>query len=68
MSFPAITAVHPRATMFSTITKNSDAYTQILQWESSTRSETSVNGNWGNATTIKILKVSLRQSTHSKYI
>ena len=49
----------PRATMFSTITKKYDAYTQTL-WELSTTSETSVNGNQGNATTIKILKASLR--------
>ena len=26
-----------------------------------------LNGSWGNATTIKILKASLRQSTHCKY-
>ena len=57
---------HPRATMFSTITKKSDADTQTLR-EPSTTSKTSVNGNQGNATTIKILKASLRQSTHCKY-
>ena len=57
---------HPRATMFSTITKKSDADTQTLR-ERSTTSKTSVNGNQGNATTIKILKASLRQSTHCKY-
>ena len=33
----------------------------------STTSETSANGNQGKATTIKILKASLRQSTHWKY-
>ena len=56
----------PQATIFLTITKKSDSYTQTL-WEPSTTSETSVNGNQGNATTAKILKVSLRQSTHCKY-
>ena len=57
---------HPQATIFLTITKKSDSYTQTL-WEPSTTSETSVNGNQGNATTVKILKASLRQSTHCKY-
>ena len=52
--------------MFSAITKKSDADTQTLR-EPSTTSKTSVNGNQGNATTIKILKASLRQSTHCKY-
>ena len=57
---------HPRATIFSTITKKSDSYTQTLR-EPSTKSKASVNGNQGNATTVKILKSSLRQSTHCKY-
>ena len=56
----------PRATVFSTISKKSDSYTQTLR-EPSTTSKTSVNGNQDNATTIKILEASLRQSTHRKY-
>ena len=56
----------PRATIFSTITKKSDYYTQNLQ-EPSTTTKTSVNGNQGNDTTAKILEASLRQSAHSKY-
>ena len=52
--------------MFSTITKKPYADMQTLR-EPSTTSKTSVNGNQGNATTIKILKASLRQSTHWKY-
>ena len=52
--------------MFSTIAKKSDTDTQTLK-EQSTTSKTSVNGDQGNATTIKILKASLRQSTHCKY-
>ena len=55
----------PRTTVFPTISKKSDSYTQTLQ-EPSTTSKTSVNGIQGNATTIKILEVSLRQSTHCK--
>ena len=43
-----------------------DFYTQTLR-EPSTTSITSVSGNQGNATTIKILEASLRQSTHCKY-
>ena len=57
---------HPRATIFSTITRKSDSYKQILR-EPSTTSKTSVNGKQGNATTVKILKASLRQSAHCKY-
>ena len=57
---------HPRATIFSTITKKSDSYTQTLQ-EPSTTSKIAVNDNQGNATIVKILRVSLRQSTHCKY-
>ena len=56
----------PWATLFSIIGKKSDSYTQTLR-EPSTTSKTSVNGNQGNATTIKILEASLRQSTHCKY-
>ena len=56
----------PRATIFSIISKKSDSYTQTLR-EPSTTSKTSVNGNQGNATTIKTLEASLRQSTHCKY-
>ena len=52
--------------MFSTIAKKSDTVTQTLK-EPSTTSKTSVNGDQANATTIKILKASLRQSTHCKY-
>ena len=51
---------HPPATIVSTITKK---YTQTLQ-ESSTTSETSVNGIQGN---VKIIKESFRQSAHFKY-
>ena len=40
---------HPRATVFSTITKKSDADTQTLR-ETYTTSKTSVNDNQGNAT------------------
>ena len=57
---------HPRATIFSTITKKPDSYTQTLR-EPSTTSETSVNGHQGNVTTANILKASLRQSTHCRY-
>ena len=39
----------------------------ILTHKSSTISKASVNGNQGNATTIKILESSLKQSTHCKY-
>ena len=56
----------PRATIFSTISKKSDSYTQSLR-EPSTTSKTSVNGNQGNATTVKISEVSMRKSTHCKY-
>ena len=56
---------HHWATIFSTITKKSDSYTQTLQ-EPFTTSETSVSGNQGNTTTVKILKASLRQSTQCK--
>ena len=56
----------PRATIFSTISKKSDSYTQTLR-EPSTTSKTSVNGNQGNVTTIKISEASLRQSTQCKY-
>ena len=56
----------PQATIFSTITKRSDCYTQNLQ-EPSTTTKTSVNGNQGNAINAKILEASLRQSAHSKY-
>ena len=56
----------PRAAIFLTISKKSDSYTQTLR-EPSTISNTSVNGNQGNATTIKILQASFRQSTHCKY-
>ena len=47
-------------------TNDSEPYTQTL-WEPSTTSETSANGNQGNATTVKIFKASLRQSIHYKY-
>ena len=57
---------HPRATIFSTITKKSDSYTQTLQ-EPFTTSKISVDGNLGNATTVKMLRASLRQSVHCKY-
>ena len=63
---PLANADHPRATIISTISKNSDFYTQTLQ-EPSTTAKTSVNGNQDNATTVKILEASLRQSTHCKY-
>ena len=51
---------YPQATIFSTINKKSDAYIETLR-EPSTTSETSVDSNQGNATTVKILKTSLRQ-------
>ena len=57
---------HPRATIFSTITKKSDSYTQTLR-EPSTTCKSAVNGNQGNATIVKILRASLRQSTRCKY-
>ena len=56
----------PRATIFSTISKKPDSYSQTLP-EPSTTSKTSINGNQGNATTFIILEASLRQSTHCKY-
>ena len=44
-----------RTTIFSTITKKSDSYTQTLR-QTSTTSRTSVNNNQGNATTVKIIR------------
>ena len=58
--------VQPRATIFSTISKKSDSYTQTLR-EPTTTSKTSVNDNQGNTTTVKILEASLRQSAHCRY-
>ena len=49
----------PRANIFSTISKKSDSYTQTPR-EPSTTFKISVNGNQGNATTVKILEASLR--------
>ena len=63
---PLANADHPQATIISTISEKSDSYTQTLQ-EPSTTAKTSVNGNQGNATTVKTLEASLRQSTHCKY-
>ena len=56
----------PRATIFSIISRKPDSHSQTLQ-EPYTTSKTSINGNQGNAATIKILEASLRQSTHCKY-
>ena len=64
--YPQLIQMTTQKPLFSTITKKSDAYTQTLRVPYTT-SETSFNGNQGNASTIKILKASLRQSTHCKY-